>query len=133
MAGIDDEYNPPLVDADIEEVISRLRRRITDEVLSESPDIPADDPTLVAAITAATEYVEGRQSLVSLRRSVESARLDLQAALAALRGAIIAAADAGVAETQIAKQAGLNRQTVRTYVGKDSPRRGKWHSLRESL
>ncbi|MEE6288794.1 hypothetical protein V2J52_14160 [Georgenia sp. MJ173] len=120
-------------DIDRQEVISRLCIRITEDVLSEGPEISADDPTLLAAVKAATQYVEGRQNLVSLRRSVESARSELQTALAALRGGVIAAADSGVAETQITKQAGLNRQTVRTYVGKDSSRRGKWHSLRESL
>src|SRR5690625_5142438 len=78
------EGEAPQSDADREEIISRLRLQITREVLSESPEISADDPTLEAAINAAAQYVKGQQNLVSLGRSVESARLELQTALAAL-------------------------------------------------
>lgn len=56
--------------------------------------------------------------LMTAARQYARARVDIDTARVALREAIRAAAEAGMPETQIARESGITRVTVRRDLGK---------------
>ena len=70
------------------------------------------------ASTAAAAYILGDLTLADAGRAVLAARLAHTEAMATLQGAMVAAAQAGIPETRIAEESGMNRLTVRARLGK---------------
>ncbi len=87
---------------------------------TEDDPAPEDDLTAerTAALSGALMIVLGDDTLAGIGGQVWTARRALDEATAQAKGAIIAAAAAGMPEAQIAREARLNRMTVRAALGK---------------
>ena len=77
-----------------------------------------DDPDRAPATSGAAAYILGDLTLADAGRAVMAARLAHTEAMATLQGAMVAAAQAGIPETRIAEESGMNRKTVRARLGK---------------
>ncbi|GAA2183338.1 hypothetical protein GCM10009785_26550 [Brooklawnia cerclae] len=89
-----------------------------DEVTRLFPDEVEDRAEWDAALSAAMQVMLRETSLTDLGRALDLARSAERVAMAAVQGGIIAASETGVPEMEIARQAGVNRQTVRRVLGK---------------
>jgi len=92
--------------------------RISDTLVEKR--YPGDDGKADAhdAFASATMYVLGDTTLAEVGDAYLQARAAEQAAHTRLTGAIIAAAELGVSESEISRQTGVTRVTVRRALGK---------------
>lgn len=91
--------------------------RIADDVAERYPD-PDDQPLRDAALSAAVQYMLGDTNLEEVGQEFHrTQRARELAKVAAKQAARIANTD-GVPETQIASMLGVNRMTVRSWLGK---------------
>ena len=88
------------------------------DTLAEILPSDEDDPDRAPATSGAAAYILGDLTLADAGRAVMAARLAHAEAMATLQGAMVAAAQAGVPETRIAEESGMNRMTVRARLGK---------------
>ncbi|MFD4457722.1 hypothetical protein [Nocardia sp. NPDC058480] len=88
---------------------------------------PDDQPTRDVALAAGLDYMLDRESVAVLAGdsmletfgdTLASCRRDLQYALARCQIAAVLASEDGVPETRIAHEAGVDRMTVRKWLGK---------------
>ncbi len=91
--------------------------RAAESIDERYPD-PDDQPEREAALSTAVQYMLGETTAAEVRERLNRARVEAMEALAAAQQFAVMAIEDGGAEATTAREVGVDRMTVRSWLGK---------------